>query len=87
MREKGTGFTLSARRFVITLVGALLLALGFSVEAQQEKKVPRVGILLPWSSASDVSLCLFSKLSARGCTRRVTWRVRTWQSRIVMLRG
>ena len=56
MREKGTGFTLSARRFVITLVGALLLALGFSVEAQQEKKVPRVGILLPWSSASDVSL-------------------------------
>jgi hypothetical protein len=35
---------------------ALLVTLGFPVEAHQAKKVPRVGILLPWSSASGVSL-------------------------------
>src|SRR5215510_9904429 len=31
----------------------LVLALGFSVEAQQSKKVPRIGLLVPFSESSD----------------------------------
>src|SRR5215471_16617663 len=33
------------KEIVCVVVGALLLALGFSAEAQQEKKVPRIGYL------------------------------------------
>jgi putative tryptophan/tyrosine transport system substrate-binding protein len=55
MRKKGIGLTLSsmlsalcflcAMRFALSLVGAMLFALCGSVDAQQPKKVPRIGFL------------------------------------------
>jgi hypothetical protein len=38
------------------LLSAMLFALCSSAEAQQMEKLPRIGILLPWSPASGVSL-------------------------------
>jgi len=43
-------------------LSALLLALCISAEAQQPGKLPRIGILLPWSPASDVSLSFLEGL-------------------------
>jgi putative ABC transport system substrate-binding protein len=37
-------------------LGALLFALCVLAEAQQAKKISRIGVLLPWSPTSDVSL-------------------------------
>jgi len=44
------------KAFVGLALSAALLALSFPSQAQQAKKVPRVGVLLPWSPASGVSL-------------------------------
>ena len=56
MRKRFFGLTLSPLPFALSSVGALLFALCIPAEAQQSAKVPRVGILLPWSSSAGVSL-------------------------------
>jgi putative tryptophan/tyrosine transport system substrate-binding protein len=48
MRGSGIGFTPSAMRFALSLVGAMLFALSVSAQAQQPKKIPRLGFL--WDS-------------------------------------
>jgi putative tryptophan/tyrosine transport system substrate-binding protein len=49
VREQGSGVsksrTLTARLFALGFGGTLLLAVSFSVEAQQPKRVPRIGFL------------------------------------------
>ncbi|HME61111.1 MAG TPA: ABC transporter substrate-binding protein [Candidatus Binatia bacterium] len=42
---------------------AMLFALSFSVEAQQSGEMPRIGLLLPWSPASGVSLSFLKAFS------------------------
>ena len=42
MRHKATG----NRKFICSVLGAMLLALSFPAEAQQPAKVPRIGFLL-----------------------------------------
>ena len=61
MRKKVTVLTLSARLFALSathsalcLLGAMLLAVSFPAEAQQPKKVPRIGILSPGSRDRDI---------------------------------
>jgi putative ABC transport system substrate-binding protein len=44
------------KKFIAFALRAMLLALCASAEAQQSGKMPRVGVLLPWSPASGVSL-------------------------------
>ena len=55
VREQGSGVsksrTLTARLFALGFGGTLLLAVSFSVEAQQPKKVPRIGYLATDSGA------------------------------------
>jgi putative ABC transport system substrate-binding protein len=45
MVKKVNSFTLSSMLYALCSVGALLLALSYSAEAQQAAKIPRVGIL------------------------------------------
>jgi len=45
MKKKITGLTLSALLFAISFQGTFLFALGVPAEAQQAKKVPRIGYL------------------------------------------
>ena len=45
MRRKFFGLTLSTMLFALSFFEALLLALSFPAEAQQSKKVPRIGLL------------------------------------------
>jgi len=45
MRKKGIVFTLTAMHFALSLVGTMLFALYASAEAQQPKKIPRIGYL------------------------------------------
>ena len=47
MRKTFFGLTLSPLPFALSLLCALLFAFCFSAEAQQPKKVPRVGVLFP----------------------------------------
>jgi putative ABC transport system substrate-binding protein len=53
MSKKTIVLAVSALLFALTSVGALLLALCFPAEAQQPKKVPRIGFLSPRSSGPD----------------------------------
>jgi putative tryptophan/tyrosine transport system substrate-binding protein len=46
MRKKFMGRALSGRYFALCLAGAMLLAVNFRAEAQQQKKIPRIGYLL-----------------------------------------
>ena len=48
--------TLSARRSVLYLLCAVLVALCSFAEAQQPKKIPQIGVLLPWAPGSGVSV-------------------------------
>src|SRR5262245_45385319 len=50
-------------------LSALLFVLGLPAEAQQLKNVPKVGVLLPWSPASGVSLS-FLKAFREGLQER-----------------
>jgi hypothetical protein len=43
------------RKFTTLVLGALLLALSFSVQGQQTNKVPRIGILVPGSASGYAS--------------------------------
>jgi putative ABC transport system substrate-binding protein len=45
MRKKVIGFVLSTMLFALGIIGALLSALSFPAEAQQVRKLPRVGFL------------------------------------------
>ena len=56
------------------LVAVVLLAVAVIAEAQQPKKVPRIGFLSAFSSSSDRSA---SKHSARACENWATSRDRT----------
>jgi len=58
------GFTLSPLLYALCSVGALLLALSIPTTAQQSGKMPRVGLLLPWSPASGVSLSFLEAFNA-----------------------
>ena len=53
---------ISDHRLLISGLCALLIALCVPAEAQQAGRVPRLGILLPWSPASDVSLSFLKGL-------------------------
>jgi len=57
------GDSMNKKVFLLVLC-ATLFASSFSVEAQQSGKMPRVGILLPWSPASGVSLSFLEAFSA-----------------------
>jgi ABC-type uncharacterized transport system substrate-binding protein len=59
-----TAFTLSPLLSALCSVGALLLALSIPATAQQSVKMPRIGILLPWSPASGVSLAFLEAFRA-----------------------
>ena len=56
MRRKVTSFALGSSFYTLCSLGAMLLTLCGSADAQQATKMPKVGILLPWSPASGVSL-------------------------------
>jgi putative tryptophan/tyrosine transport system substrate-binding protein len=58
MRKKFIGCALSALRCALCLLGALLLPLCFPADAQQPKKVPRVGVLSPGSRAPNIDAFL-----------------------------
>jgi putative ABC transport system substrate-binding protein len=58
------GFTLCPLLYTLCSISALLFALCASAEAQQSGKMPRVGILLPGSPASAVSLSFLEAFSA-----------------------
>src|SRR4029077_14958583 len=49
MRRRFFGFTLGTLLFALSFFEALLLALSFPAEAQQSKKVPRIGLLISTS--------------------------------------
>jgi putative ABC transport system substrate-binding protein len=51
-----SGMTLSPLFYALCLVGALLFALCVPAAASQPGNLPRIGLLLPWSPASAVSL-------------------------------
>src|SRR5712692_5861709 len=56
MRKKIFGLTLGTLLFALSFFGALLLALTFSAEAQQQAKVPKVGYLGARPAASNTAL-------------------------------
>jgi putative tryptophan/tyrosine transport system substrate-binding protein len=65
MRKALFGLTLSTLPFALSLVGAMLLALGVSAEAQQSKKVPRIGYLTPLDPARESARAEAIRLSLR----------------------
>jgi putative ABC transport system substrate-binding protein len=54
VKKKVTALTLSAMYSALCLLGAMLLALSFQAEAQEPKKVPRIGILSPGSGSREL---------------------------------
>ena len=52
-QKKGRGLPLSPLHFALSLVGALLFALCFSVDAQQPKKIPRIGYVSGTDDLND----------------------------------
>ena len=44
-QKSARGLTLSPLPFALSLVGAMLFALCFSVQAQETKKIPQIGLL------------------------------------------
>jgi putative ABC transport system substrate-binding protein len=53
MRKKIIGFTPSAMLSALSFFGAMLLALSLPAEAQQAKKIPRVGFLMASTASSQ----------------------------------
>jgi len=53
MKHDGRG----KKKLIGVALCALVLALGFSVEAQQPKKVPRIGYLSPFDAATESARC------------------------------
>ena len=53
MRKTVFGFTVIPLRFALSSLGALLFALSSPAEAQQAKKIPRIGYLAPGSRSSE----------------------------------
>src|ERR1700730_518952 len=67
MRRRFFGFTLGTLLFALSFFEALLLALSFPAEAQQSKKVPRIGLLISTSlSANDAAEALRQRLRELG---------------------
>jgi putative ABC transport system substrate-binding protein len=52
MGKRFRGFTLSSSLLVLSFIGALLFPLSFPVEAQQPKKIPRIGFMMPGSQST-----------------------------------
>ena len=52
MRETVVGRTLSAMLSALCFISAMLFALCVSVQAQQPKKIPRIGLLISASTAA-----------------------------------
>jgi putative tryptophan/tyrosine transport system substrate-binding protein len=59
MRKRFVPSTLSPLHFALSLVGALLLALSVSAQAQHERKLPRIGLLDPGSIRASALLAPF----------------------------
>jgi putative tryptophan/tyrosine transport system substrate-binding protein len=58
MQKKVAALTLSAMHSALCFLGAIFFALSFPAEAQQPKKVPRVGVLSPGSRAPNIDAFL-----------------------------
>ena len=57
-------------------VGAVLLAVALLAEAQQPKKVPRIGFL----AATPSAIAARTEAFRQGCANLVTWRGKTLSS-------
>ena len=71
------------KKITVLIFCAVLLALGSSAEAQQPKKVPRIGYLSPTSPSVSPTA---SRLSARVCANLGTSRGKTFSLNIDMQR-
>jgi putative ABC transport system substrate-binding protein len=65
MRKEGIVFTLTAMLFALSLVGAMLFALCLPAEAQQEKKIPRIGYLTSRDPAGESTRAEAIRLALR----------------------